>query len=91
MLTVAACRMPTKATLLLPSSAEQGRENKTKTLWLEIGTDLDHQQVHLGAIWCSLQQTREKIKAVSHRNGSPHLSQNPSTEIKNCTSLVYYC
>lgn len=82
--------MPTKATLPPPSSAEQGRENKTKTLWLEIGTDLGHQQVHLGAIWHSLQQT-EKIKAVSHRNGSSHLPHIPNTRIKNFTRFAYGC
>ena len=44
-LTLAGCQVPTKATLSLPSSTGQGRENKTKGLWVEIRTRRDHSPI----------------------------------------------
>ena len=41
-LTLAGCQVHTKATLSLPASAEQGRENIMKGLWVKIRTGRDH-------------------------------------------------
>ena len=44
-LTLTGCQVPTKATLSLPSSAGQGRENITKGSWVEIRTGRDHSPI----------------------------------------------
>lgn len=44
-LTLGGSQVPSKAALPLPSSAEQGRENRMKSLWVGKGTGRDHSPV----------------------------------------------
>lgn len=66
-LTLAGCQVPTKASLPLPSSAGQERENTTKGSWVRIRTGRDHpllsqaKQTQLGEInWISYQSNQNR-------------------------------